>query len=464
MTYDCIIVGAGPAGIFTAMELLKHRPRARILIVEKGKRIENRACPMRETGWCHRCNPCNITTGFSGAGAFSDGKLILSPEIGGILNEYLPEEELEKLIRYVDDIYLSYGADRTLYGVDLEERAINAFRQKAIRSNLKFVESPVRHMGTEGSCRIYTRIQQELLAGGVDILFETEVRDLIIRDDAVAGVKTDKEYNADAVVLTVGREGAGWLNEMCSRYGIDTTTGSVDIGVRVEVRNEIMQEVNDTVYESKLIYYTPTFDDRVRTFCQNPAGYVTTEYYGENLAVVNGHSYKSDNLKTNNTNFAILVSNYFTDPFHEPIEYGKYIARLGNMLSGNKIIVQRFGDFRRGRRTTMPRLQRYAMHPTLNDAVPGDLSLVLPYRIMLDIKEMIDALDKIFPGLASDETLLYGVEVKFYSNIIRLNGRFETRYRGLYAGGDGAGVTRGLVQSSINGVLIGRAISGYQNS
>ncbi len=463
MNYDCIIVGAGPAGIFTAMEYLKRSPGKKILILEKGKSIENRSCPMRETGWCHNCDPCNITTGFSGAGAFSDGKLMLSPEIGGILNEYMPEERLNGLIRYVDDIYLSYGADRTLYGVNLDEDAMQVLRQKVIRSNLQLVESPVRHMGTEGSYQIYTQIQKELLDSGVEIRFETGVTDLIIEGDSIAGVQTDGgDFRAGSVVLTVGRQGAEWLKSMCVQYEIETKIGGVDIGVRIEVRNEIMKEVNDRIYESKLIYYTPTFDDRVRTFCHNPAGIVATEYYHDDLAVVNGHSYKAENLKTENTNFAILVSNYFTDPFKEPIEYGKYIARLANMLSGNKVMVQRFGDFLRGRRTTAERLARNSLRPTLREAVPGDLCLVFPYRIMLDIKEMIAALDAIFPGLASDETLLYGVEVKFYSNIIRVNERFETRYRGLYAGGDGAGITRGLVQSSINGVLIGRILSDYE--
>ncbi len=463
ITYDCIIVGAGPAGIFTAMEYLKRSPGKKILILEKGKRIENRSCPMRDTGWCHNCKPCNITTGFSGAGAFSDGKLMLSPDIGGILNEYMPEEELTALIRYIDDIYLSYGADRTLYGVNLDGDAMQDLRQKVIRSNLRLVESPVRHMGTEGSYRIYTQIQKDLFDSGVEIRFDTAVTDLIIENDTVAGVRAgSEEFRSGSVVLTVGRQGAEWLRSICVRYDIDTKIGGVDIGVRLEVRNEIMKEVNDRIYESKLIYYTPTFDDRVRTFCHNPAGIVSAEYYHDDLAVVNGHSYKADHLKTENTNFAILVSNYFTDPFKEPIEYGKYIARLANMLSGNKVMVQCFGDFRRGRRTNAERLARNSLRPTLKDAVPGDLCLVFPYRIMLDIKEMIAALDTIFHGLASDETLLYGVEVKFYSNIIRVNERFQTRYRGLYAGGDGAGITRGLVQSSINGVLIGRILSGYE--
>ncbi|MCP4135947.1 MAG: FAD-dependent oxidoreductase [bacterium] len=457
MKYDLIIVGAGPAGIFAALEAMKLNPKKKILILEKGKRIEQRNCPKRQTGKCAHCNPCNITTGFSGAGAFSDGKLMLSPDIGGFLGEYLEREEFLGLIKYVDDIYLSYGADTNLYG-ETRVETIAKLKQNAIQSNLKLIESLVRHLGTDKSYEIYSKIQTELLEKGVDILFSNPVADILVENNTIKGVRADKEYYAEKVLMSVGREGADWLKQVCTKHGVSIKVGAVDIGVRVEVRNEIMEEVNDVFYESKLIYYTPTFDDKVRTFCQNPSGVVATEYYDNNLAVVNGHSYKSEDLKTENTNFALLVSNYFTDPFKEPLEYGKYIARLGNLLSGNKIIVQRFGDFKRGRRTNENRLNRNNIRPTLQDAVPGDLSLVLPYRIMLDIKEMIEALNNIFPGLASDETLLYGIEVKFYSNIIEVDKTFQTEIKGLYAAGDGAGITRGLVQASINGVLMGREV------
>ena len=292
------------------------------------------------------------------------------------------------------------------------------------------------------------------------MIFDTMVKDIIIEDGVAKGVVTDKgeTYTADEIVAAVGREGSEWLSGICRKYDIETQVGTVDVGVRVEVRDEIMEELNKSLYEAKLVYYTPTFDDKVRVFCSNPSGEVATEYYENGLAVVNGHAYKADEYKTNNTNFALLVSKNFTKPFKEPIQYGKHIAQLSNMLCDGKILVQRFGDFVRGRRTTEERLVRNNITPTLKDAVPGDLSLVFPYRIMKDIEEMIYALDEVTPGMASDETLLYGVEVKFYSNKILTNKDFETNIKGLRAIGDGASVTRGLQQASANGLSVAKSI------
>ncbi|HHV27823.1 MAG TPA: FAD-dependent oxidoreductase [Tissierellia bacterium] len=459
MKYDIIIVGAGPCGIFTALELKKNNPNKSILILEKGSSISKRICPKRKTGNCVNCSPCNITTGFAGAGAYSDGKLSLSPDVGGNLPEYIGYEKTQELIDYVDEIYLKFGADKKIYGIDNKEQ-IDEIRKKAIRSNLKLVECPIRHMGTEEGYNIYSKIETYLKEIGVELKFRNPVKDIILNNNRkVKGVIADKEYLADRVIICVGREGSDWLKNLCHKHDIDTETGDVDIGVRVETRNEIMEELNKAMYESKLIYYTPTFDDKVRTFCTNPGGEVSTEYYDDNLAVVNGHSYKSDSLKTKNTNFALLVTKHFTKPFNSPIEYGMHIAKLGNMLSGNKILVQRYGDFKKGRRTNEKRLYRNNIIPTLKDAVPGDLSLVLPHRLLKDIDEMIIALDHVAPGLASDETLLYGVEVKFYSNKVITNDNFETNIKNLYVGGDGAGITRGLMQASVNGVLLGKQFS-----
>ncbi|WP_130837653.1 NAD(P)/FAD-dependent oxidoreductase [Lachnoclostridium sp. Marseille-P6806] len=469
VSYDVIIIGAGPGGAFAAYELKEKAPSLRVLILEKGRSIEKRACPKRTNGGkCVGCRPCSITTGFSGAGAFSDGKLSLSPDVGGTLSDILGYDEAAALIRESDDIYLKFGADRKIWGVD-KEKEIREIRAKAITANLKLVECPIRHLGTEKGYEIYAALQRHLLDAGVDILFNTAVEDILIETSGaedgtvrehVTGVAAadGARYYAPRVIAAVGREGADWLNGQCEKFGIESVPGTVDIGVRVEVRDEVMQFLNDNLYEAKLIYHTPTFDDKVRTFCTNPHGEVATEYYDGNLAVVNGHAYAGGEYATHNTNFALLVSKNFTKPFRTPIEYGRKIAELSNMLCGNRIIVQTFGDFRRGRRSTEERMCRNNLIPTLKDAVPGDLSLVFPHRIMVDLEEMIYALDKVTPGIASDETLLYGVEVKFYSNRLVVNREFETSVPGLYAIGDGAGITRGLQQASANGLCAARAI------
>ena len=454
-----IIVGAGPSGIFCAYELIKQKPELKVLMIEKGRRIENRECPKRRTKECVGCQPCAITTGFAGAGAFSDGKLSLSPDVGGNLPQILEYDKAVELIRESDEIYLQFGADKNVYGVG-KEKEIREIRRKAINANLKLVECPIRHLGTEEGYKIYSRLQEHLLQQGIEMKFHTMVENVLVENGRAVGVitKGGESFFGQEIVCAIGREGADWFSHICKEHGVETKVGTVDIGVRVEVRDEVMEFLNQNLYEAKLVYHTPTFDDKVRTFCTNPSGEVATEYYEDGLAVVNGHAYKSNELKTSNTNFALLVSKNFTKPFKTPIAYGKQIAQLSNMLCDGKILVQTFGDFRRGRRTTEERLCRNNLIPTLKDAVPGDLSLVFPHRIMVDIEEMIFALDKVTPGIASDETLLYGVEVKFYSNKVVVDKTFKTNLPGLRAIGDGASVTRGLQQASANGLSVARSI------
>jgi len=465
--YDLIIVGAGPSGIFTAYEMKKIDPSARILMIEKGRSIEKRKCPKRTTGVCANCSPCNITTGFSGSGSFSDGKLSINDhgEVGGDLVNYIGHDRFREILAYTDGIYLSFGADTRVYGEN-DQEVMEDIRRKAFQADLRFIESKVRHLGTEKAYEIYSLIQKEIERMGIELLFNTMVKDFIVEAEPsgkqkIVGVETEtgNRYHAERVVVGVGREGSNWLKSMCDRYQIATQVGTVDIGCRIETDAAVTAQIDSIFYEAKLVYYTKTFDDKVRTFCWNPRGEVSEERYDE-LAVANGHSYKDEAFKTKNTNFALLVSKHFTEPFNSPIEYGLYIARLGNMLSGNKVLVQRYGDFKRGRRTNQERLVKNNIQPTLKDAVPGDLSLVLPYRLMLDIVETIEALDHLMPGLAGDGTLIYGVEVKFYSNRLVVDKHFQTNIENLYALGDGAGLTRGLMQASMNGVCLGRMLTG----
>jgi uncharacterized FAD-dependent dehydrogenase len=468
LTYDVIIIGAGPSGIFTAFEIRKSNPTARVLMIEKGKSIEKRKCPKRKTGTCANCQPCAITTGFSGGGSFSDGKLSINQdgEIGGDLAHYIGLEKFRETLRYVDDLYVGFGADSRVYGDD-HSPEVDVIRRQAAQAHLKLIDSHVRHMGTEKAYDIYSRIQHELENLGVEMMFEISVQDLLIEvlpsgEKKARGVILQNQTTlyADQIVAAIGREGSEWLNQMCHKYGISSKPGPVDIGCRIETDAAITSAIDDILYEAKLVYYTPTFEDKVRTFCWNPRGEVVEEKYGEHLSVVNGHSYKDEKLKTANTNFALLVSKNFTQPFKTPIEYGRYIAEMGNMLSGNKVIVQRYGDFKRGRRTTSDRLAKNTVRPTLRDAVPGDLSLVMPYRIMLDIDEMLEVLDQLMPGMSNGSTLMYGVEVKFYSNRLVVDKHFQTSVQNLYALGDGAGLTRGLMQASMNGVCMGRILTG----
>ena len=455
--YDVVIVGAGPAGIFTALELVRQKSNKKILIIEKGRPIEKRVCPKSKTNKCVYCKPhCNITTGFSGAGAFSDGKLSLSPEVGGELPELIGVKEAEELIKYTDNIYLEFGADEKVEGVGKTEE-VKDIRRKAIKAGLKLVDCPIRHLGTEKAQEIYYKIEQYLLENGVEIMFYADVQNIVLEGEECKGVIVDnngtvENIYAEEIVIATGRRGADWLEKICEEHNILHEAGVVDIGVRVEVRNEIMEEVNNVLYESKLIGYPEPFKNKVRTFCQNPGGFVSQENYDNNLAVVNGHSYKE--LKSNNTNLSILCSAKFKDPFNQPIEYAKMVGELTNMLGNGKVLVQRYGDILDGKRTWQHELDRSNVRPTLVDAVAGDITSAMPYRPMLCIINFIKAVDKVVPGFASYETLLYSPELKFYSNKIKMDKDLNTNIKHLHCLGDSSGWTRGLMMASLMGVLM----------
>ena len=461
--YDLIIVGAGPAGIFTAVELLRHGSNKKILLVEKGKSVEQRRCPKAELGHCVNCRPtCAITTGFSGAGAFSDGKLSLSYEVGGDLPTLIGENFAQQLIDYTDKIYLDFGADPHVEGIYTGEE-IREIRKNAIKAGLKLVDCPIRHLGTEKAHQLYLAVEQHLQAAGVEMLFSTECENILLDGDVCRGVLVrekdgqTRSIYADTVVIGTGRRGADWLEKLCAEHHIAHKPGTVDIGVRVECRNEVMEKVNRVLYESKLIGYPRPWKNKVRTFCQNPGGFVAQENYDNDLAVVNGHSYKEK--KSENTNLAILVSHNFTEPFNQPIAYAQKVGELTNMLGAGHILVQRYGDILDGKRTWPEELARSNVRPTLPDAVAGDITAAMPYRAMTNIIEFIKMLDMVVPGFAAYETLLYSPELKFYSNKVKMDQNLDTNIQGLHCLGDSSGWTRGLMMASVMGVLMGRKLA-----
>ena len=453
--YNVAIIGAGPAGIFSALEIIKLRPDWKIVLIEKGQKIEKRKCPIRDgSPKCVNCKRCGLLCGWGGAGAFSDGKLTLTPDVGGHLVDYMSREKVEELIKYADDMYLEHGATDEVFGTNME--VFREIEREAVKAELKLVHSPVRHLGTERSLDVLKHMQ-DYLDERITILNNVTAQNLIVECEQVKGIVLDNGdiIKAQYTIIAPGREGADWLTHEFAKNKIGMVNNAVDVGVRVELPAPVFAPLTDKLYESKLVYYSPTFGDEVRTFCMNPNGEVVQENYN-GIATVNGHSYA--NIKTNNTNFALLVSKKFTEPFKEPIAYGQHIASLANMLAGG-ILVQRFGDLLEGRRSTPDRIKSSVITPTLTCATPGDLSLVIPYRQMKSIIEMLFALDKIAPGTASRYTLLYGIEVKFYSARVKLTNELETEgVKNLFTIGDGAGVTRGLIQASASGVYVAQTI------
>ncbi len=452
--HKVVIVGAGPAGIFAALELVR-RGITDILIVEKGKTLTKRNCPARQTA-CVKCKVCDIMTGWGGAGAFSDGKLTLTPDVGGWLGDYMPRPELERLLEYADKLWIEFGSPLEVHGPDPATAA--RLEKQATLVGMRLVPMTIRHIGTDRSPDVLEAMRVWLVDHGVQVRTTCAAAKILVDGARVSGVElnTGEVVEADYVVAAPGREGADWLAEQAGHLGLALVNNAVDIGVRVECPAPIMEPLTDPLYEAKLIYHTRSFGDQVRTFCMNPYGEVSTESYGD-VVTVNGHSYAEE--KTAYTNFAVLVSTRFTEPFRDPLAYGRSIAKLANLL-GDGILVQRFTDLKSGRRSTPERIAQSIIEPTLACATPGDLSAVLPYRHMTDLIEFIETMDRLVPGLAGPNTLMYGVEVKFYSSRISVGRTLETQVPGLYAVGDGAGITRGLAQSSASGVIAARAILG----
>ena len=465
MRYDCIIVGAGPAGTFCAYELVEKNPNMKVLLIDKGHDIYNRKCPVNEhkiakcpvnKDGVSGCYPaCSITNGFGGAGAFSDGKFNITTEFGGWLTDYLDEKTVLDLIKYVDDINLKFGATQVI--TDPTTDKVRDIERRGYAVGLKLLRSQVRHLGTENNLEILKRIF-EVLKTRIDMRFKTEVEDVIVENDQVKGVrlKNGEVIESDYVFLSVGRDGSTWLEEICKKNSIPLINNQVDIGVRVETNDVIMEEINKNLYEGKFIFRT-SVGTIVRTFCSNPSGHVVVENHSGTM-LANGHAYADKKLGSTNTNFALLVSHKFSEPFDLPNEYAHQVSRLANELSCGSIIVQRYGDICKGRRTTQKRIDEGFVKPSLKEAVPGDLGLVLPYNTMKSIIEMIEALDHVTPGIANEHTLFYGVEAKFYSARPQISNTFETKVKGLYVGGDGAGLTRGLAQAGANGVFVARDI------
>ncbi len=452
MKYDIIIIGGGPGGIYSAYELVKGNPALKIALFEAGHALEKRHCPIdgEKVKSCVGCKSCSIMSGFGGAGAFSDGKYNITNSFGGTLHEYIGKKQALELMKYVDDINMCYGGE----GTKLYSTAGTHFKTICIQNKLNLLDASVRHLGTDKNYVVLKNLY-ELLKDKVDFHFNTPVQMIRVIDGGYEIECEKGVYACEKCIVSVGRSGSKWMESVCRTLDIPTKSNRVDIGVRVELPAVVFEHVTSELYEGKIVYRTEKFEDNVRTFCMNPHGCVVTENTN-GIVTVNGHSYEDKQMQTENTNFALLVSKHFSEPFKDSNGYGESIARLSNMLGGG-VIVQRFGDLVRGRRSTVKRIEEGLVMPTLS-ATPGDLSLVLPKRILDGIIEMIYALDRIAPGTANDDTLLYGVEVKFYNMEVELNEHLETRYPGLYVIGDGSGITHSLSHASASGIYVARQI------
>ena len=452
--YDIIIVGAGASGVFMSYELAKLDINASVLVLDKGGMLEERVCPIKRgvTNNCVKCNPCHIMNGYGGAGTLSDGKYNITTQFGGDLHNYVGVDNAMKLMEYVDEVLCSMGgADAKLYSTGSSD-----LKTECLRNDLHLLEAKVRHLGTDRNVRILGKMF-DYSKEKIDMKFHTTIEDVVREQDHTFTIITDKgeEYNCKDLVLATGRSGSKWISQICEKFGVELQKNRVDIGVRVELPAEVFKHITDDVYESKIVYQTNKYNDLVRTFCMNPYGEVVSENTN-GIVTVNGHSYDAPELLTNNTNFALLVSNHFTEPFDDSNEYGESIAKLSNMLGGG-VLMQRFGDLVKGRRSSERRMRKCFTQPTLK-ATPGDLSLVMPKRQLDDIIEMIYALDKIAPGTANEDTLLYGVEVKFYNSVVKVDEHLQTKIPNLYALGDGSGVTHSLSQASASGVHVARIL------
>ncbi len=454
MNYDVIIIGAGPGGIFSAYELSRLNPSLKVAVFEAGHALHKRKCPIDgdKVKSCIGCKSCSIMSGFGGAGAFSDGKYNITNDFGGTLYEYIGKQKALELMRYVDEINMAYGGE----GTKLYSTAGTRFKKLCMQNDLHLLDASVRHLGTDINYVVLENLYN-YLQDKVTFFFDTPVETVTAGEGGYTVTTRDGTYTCEKCVISVGRSGSKWMESACRELGIPTRSNRVDIGVRVELPAEIFSHLTDELYESKIVYRTPKYGDKVRTFCMNPKGAVVNENTN-GIITVNGHSYEDPARQTENTNFALLVAKHFSEPFKDSNGYGESIARLSNMLGGG-VIVQRFGDLIRGQRSTPKRIEESFVTPTLN-ATPGDLSLVLPKRILDGIIEMIYALDKVAPGTANDDTLLYGVEVKFYNMEVAVDEHLQTRYDGLYVIGDGSGITHSLSHASASGVHVARKIAG----